>query len=686
MRVMQIGDLHFDNRLNKTEKDKRANCFDQMFEFLEVQVALNPIDYLVVGGDIAYHSAEDEYEEARLFFERLLKVLELEKSNVIMCPGNHDLLRDEMEYIDIPGNPSEIEERYLFEKIERLSGPFKNYIKFCNDLSIAPAVCRADGLKSHLLGVRSFENIQFLILNSAWAAKNDNYDGKMFIGSNFIESIIAEKLLDENKVTLTVMHHPDSCLIDFERGSYRGSTNTLKKIQQFSNLTLCGHTHEIELSISVKHNTPLCTCGAAFIDNHYPNGVAFYDIEDKQIIPTGCYYNDGTWIEKKAESINLRVSKESGKRELTILHKMILKEANISYRELQCNLNKTILDYINNLRYRRKGWLSDYDKALLLLLCSNEIAKEVIDIHFPESNSKKLKFYVDSVTNLSEYRNICLAISLSQMLGSEWKNIYKKIIKLEPIVYNHSIWGECTNEQYRKVISNQKNTEIFQIKLMGAKYRLMDNVFNSIHNVVSGIELCLASPYIISDSTLGNLEMNYYAPEFFRGEYLKDDENSYKIDAIRRSLIILNNLERFMIIHETHNIPIIVHFFKDEYPGFGYQSIKEAGFAHIFPDCLPLSKPKFRFAFEINSRDLINELERNIKNRILNKEVRVETIELNKNSIISIKNKIQKEIGEYFLNEKISFDLIEKNLIQLADKVEKDINLVKRFLEECYEV
>lgn len=686
MRIMQIGDLHFDNSINTTDKEKRENCFEEMFEFLENENAVHSVDYLVVGGDIAYHSAKDEYKEAEVFFRRLMDVLELDASRIIMCPGNHDLIRAEMEDLDIPKSAKEVEKRYLFEKLDSLSRPFANYIKFCNELSITPAVCRQDGLTSHLVGVRSFGDIQFLILNSAWAAKSNEYDGKMFVGCNFIESIIAGKILDENKITIAVMHHPDNCLIDFERGSYRGSTNTLKKIQKISNLTLCGHTHEIELSISEKYNTAISICGAAFIDNHYPNCVGFYDIGDKLIVPIGCYFNDGNWEKKQSKPINIRIPEEKGKRELDLLCNLVLKQKNLSFKNFQENLSKNLLRYIKGLHGRKKGWLSSYDKALLLLCCMNDIAKEAINIHYPEENSKELKSYVDSVTMIPEYRKICLAISLGQILGNTWREFYDRILKLDPVIYYHSIWGECTNDEYRKIISRQKSTDILQIKLMGAKYKLMENVFASIHNVISSMDLCLTSPYILSNSALASLEANYSAPVFFRGDYLKDENVSYKIDQIRRSLIIYYNLERFAEIHESHRIPIIVHLFRNEYPGLGYQSIKKAGFAHIFPDCLPLSKPKFRFAVEIKSVDLVSDLEETIKRRFEKGEISVETIILNKNSILQIKNRVQKELSEYLKKEKISFEKIEKSLVCLADKVEKDINKVRKFMEECYEL
>lgn len=685
MRIMQIGDLHFNHQEDRTKKDIRKNYFKQLKKNLEYESSNIPVDYLVVCGDIAYCADEREYDEAIDFFQDLLNILNLDSSHVIICPGNHDLDRKEMKLIEVPSTADEVEKNYSFENIDKLSCPFNKFIAFCKKLSIEPAICNNDGLQSYLLGVRSFNDIQFLILNTAWASKGDNYNEKMFIGSSFIESIIAAELLDENKITIVVMHHPDTALIQFERGNYSGCTNTLRKVQGLSDLTLCGHTHEIELSISTKFGAPLAVCGAAFFNNHYINGFACYDFEGKKIIPIGYYCNNDNWNQLTYPKLDIRIRDEHAKAELLNLYRRTIRKKELSFDILQSLYNSSLETYIDGLKKRRRGWLSSYDKALLLLFCTQNNVKEVIDFHYPKSDNTQLRSYVDEVTYIELYRNICLAVSLGQIIGTEWTSIFTKIIQSDVKVYHHSIWGESTNEKYRQVISRQNGTEIMQIKLMGAKYNLMENVFSSVHSVVSGMELFLASPFIMSNSALSKLEINYSAPSFFRSDYLQNETDSYKIDQVRRIMTIYYNLERFAHIHEEYKIPIKAYLFTDEYPGFGYQSISSAGFCHIFPDCLPLSKPKFRFAMELNGqRDLVSMIENAIKSRIDKKEILVDTYELNKASIRILRKKVQKELSEYLKKENITFHMIENVIVCLADRVEKDIDQVRNFMEECY--
>lgn len=689
MRILQIGDIHFDNRLSKTEKDKRNNCFEEMFDFLEQSIIEHPVDYLVLSGDIAYHGTPDEYEEAYTFIIDLLSKLNLDVSKLVMCPGNHDLDRTEIKEIDIPETPVAIEDRYSFESLKRISRPFENYISFCEKLGATPATCRKDGLSSYLIGVISFSDIQFLVLNSAWAAKDDDHNNKMFLGSNFIESIIAEKLIDPDKFTMTVVHHPLSSLIDFERGNYRGSTNTFRKVQKLSDITVCGHTHEMQLSISTEYGTPLAISGAAFIDNHYPNCVSVYNI-NKNVIQPVCYqYNEANdpekWQPKYYTEIFIDIPYEKAKRELSSLLKRILKyKERLSYKALSSLKTANLNNYFASLLNRRNGMLSSYDKALLLLYCEDNVVRDIFNKHYPCADKKGLRDFVDEVTQIPEYQDICTAISFAQLLGDEWLSIYNYIHSRSPIYYKNSIWGEITNENFRKNLCLQTNTKITQIKLMGSKYKLMRNVFSSVHKVVSEMHIFLASPYLFRDTTMVNLDSCYDAPVFLKAEYLSDGENSYSIDRIRRTLLIYFNIKHFTELSTSFNIPITVYFFTEEYPGFTYQSIQESGFAHLFPDCLPLSKPKFRFAIEINDISIVDLIEKTLFKRISSKEIPLEKMELSVESFELFKNALQKDLKQYFLRENIELCSFDKHMLYLADTVEVDTDTVHKFLEECY--
>ena len=691
MRILQIGDIHFDNQLSKTERDKRNNCFEEMFDFLEQNNIEYPIDYLVLSGDIAYHGTADEYEEAAHFINELLGKLNIDVSKLVICPGNHDLDRSVIKRIAIPDTPSEIEDSYSFEFLNQISQPFDNYIKFCKKMGVTPPTCRKNGLSSYLIGVVSFSDIQFLVLNSAWAAKDDTYNNKMFLGSNFIESIIAEKLIDPNKLTMTVVHHPVSSLIDFERGNYPGSTNTFKKVQKISDITVCGHTHEVQLSVNTEYGTPLAISGAAFIDNHYPNCVSVYDI-NRNIIQPICYqYNESNdpdnWQPKYYRKIRIKIPYEKAKREITALLKRVLKYPNdLSFKSLQTLKKGSLNEYFSSLLTRRIGMLSSYDKALLLLYCEDTTVREIFNKQYPYPDKKELKSFVDEVTEIPEYRNICTAVSLSQLLGDEWKSVYNFIQSRSPVYYKNSIWGDTTNENFRENMCLQTNTKITQIKLMGSKYKLMQNVFSSVHRVVSEMHIFLSSPFLVRDTTMVSLDSCYEAPLFLRADYLVGNDNSYSVDRIRRTLMIYYNIERFTNLSASFHVPITVYFFTKEYPGFAYQSIQESGFAHIFPDCLPLSKPRFRFAIEVKDSSIVDSIEKILYKRIDSNEIPLTKMNLSIESFMDFRKELQNDLKQYFIQENIQLEDLDKHMLSLADAVEVDTDTLYHFLKECYDL
>ncbi len=47
--------------------------------------------FLVASGDFAYTATEEEFSEARIFFNELQKTLEIPKNRIVFCPGNHDV-------------------------------------------------------------------------------------------------------------------------------------------------------------------------------------------------------------------------------------------------------------------------------------------------------------------------------------------------------------------------------------------------------------------------------------------------------------------------------------------------------------------------------------------------------------------------------------------------------------------
>jgi len=95
MLMLHISDIHF----------KSPDCLDQwldpdtpirtrMMRDLTQQVQkLGKVDAILIGGDVAFRAAPDEYQAARAWIQQLSEISGCPKERVFMVPGNHDVDR-----------------------------------------------------------------------------------------------------------------------------------------------------------------------------------------------------------------------------------------------------------------------------------------------------------------------------------------------------------------------------------------------------------------------------------------------------------------------------------------------------------------------------------------------------------------------------------------------------------------
>lgn len=95
MLMLHISDIHF----------KSPDCLDQwmdpelpirtrMMRDLTEQVRrLGNVDAILIGGDIAFKAAPDEYQAARAWIQQLSQISGCQKERIFVVPGNHDVDR-----------------------------------------------------------------------------------------------------------------------------------------------------------------------------------------------------------------------------------------------------------------------------------------------------------------------------------------------------------------------------------------------------------------------------------------------------------------------------------------------------------------------------------------------------------------------------------------------------------------
>lgn len=260
--ILHISDLHFGCGGERVElfnnQRKRLICslVQKLCDYYDDFGSWKP-DIVVVSGDIAYRGFAEEYE---IYINDFYKVIKsgfgIEDDCIIVCPGNHDVIRKNkivgrtatgapMYYprpSDIKINANigdELNElrQYNEEHIDRkqicnnINRPrarhFRDYIRAC--CNNAPQ----DIVRLHI--PQKWPWVHFAVLNSAWDCQDDHDEGKLRIGLDFLDEIInnSDAKGINDTIICAVFHHPHM-EIDINNGKGgRKICNWLARSEQY---------------------------------------------------------------------------------------------------------------------------------------------------------------------------------------------------------------------------------------------------------------------------------------------------------------------------------------------------------------------------------------------------------------------------------------------------------------------
>ena len=91
MQLLHISDPHFSSNSYNIEPYKIQ---EGLIELISDKVEDYDDFYLLITGDITFQGKQKGFEEAIIFFENIIKKTELKNTNVLACPGNHDISHD----------------------------------------------------------------------------------------------------------------------------------------------------------------------------------------------------------------------------------------------------------------------------------------------------------------------------------------------------------------------------------------------------------------------------------------------------------------------------------------------------------------------------------------------------------------------------------------------------------------
>ena len=299
--ILHLSDLHFGDE-SITDAARRKNVLDKLIGTLkDVDNKWKP-QLVVISGDIGWTGSREDYELAKTWLKNLLESLDLTAKELIICAGNHDIDLNEADFLVTPDNNQDADRYLQLENLKRFTSPFKNYISFCNDLGIQPLNLGEEN--SFLVGSRKTEELQFVVLNSAWFFRRKK-KRELWIGLPQIQLMKANRqLVDDQVISIAIMHHPPECLHEEETNSFGTRLNTYEYLSRYCSLVFSGHVHGALKKCDQKYeNAFLFTGGSSYSGDRVRNNFSLYQVNRKQFTVTRKPYGydpaDMKWSDNK---------------------------------------------------------------------------------------------------------------------------------------------------------------------------------------------------------------------------------------------------------------------------------------------------------------------------------------------------------------------------------------------------
>lgn len=240
---LHLSDLHLGRDIyNETVVIKK------LLIDIEEQTRTNQInlDFIFITGDLTFSGQKEEFEYAENFINELSIVCHVNKENIIIVPGNHDVARNDISELT-KESCSCIKNRELVSEIigndgerKRYSKGLKNYREFlCRNFNWAKK--RKESALSYTIN-REINNVSIsvLALNTAWLSYGaGNEKGKIILGERQVREALAEA--DNSQMVIVLMHHPFEWLEWFDAQDVQGM------LERRADYILNGHEHRLDV-------------------------------------------------------------------------------------------------------------------------------------------------------------------------------------------------------------------------------------------------------------------------------------------------------------------------------------------------------------------------------------------------------------------------------------------------------
>ncbi|WP_145048386.1 metallophosphoesterase [Paenibacillus xylanexedens] len=314
--ILHLSDIHFgmeslDNK--PTAYAKRKNALEGLVSTIkELNIEDRP-QVIVITGDITWRGTALGFDQARIWINSLLEDLAVPKGNLIICPGNHDIDRDEAIGVLPPQSSKDADKWLSIEHYNKFIRPFHKFMDFSSALDI-PTLKLHNDESNRLVGYRDVENLRFLVMNSAWFSRGNEDRGKLWLGLPQLEVMTSDGVLDRKndlKPTIALVHHPKEWFHDEEQNTYANRPSTYRYLAERCHIILSGHVHgSIEKPSVINDSSYLITGGASYAGENYRNNFSILKVDSALYTVTQIpfEYDPGKdeWNERRRENFSLK--------------------------------------------------------------------------------------------------------------------------------------------------------------------------------------------------------------------------------------------------------------------------------------------------------------------------------------------------------------------------------------------
>ena len=94
MQILHFSDLHFGNSNATFNRYQLASALTDWLNNNQTKTIL------VISGDVTFRGKREGYRDAKDFFQDIIQKCRIERDNIILCPGNHDIVEGSFSRFD----------------------------------------------------------------------------------------------------------------------------------------------------------------------------------------------------------------------------------------------------------------------------------------------------------------------------------------------------------------------------------------------------------------------------------------------------------------------------------------------------------------------------------------------------------------------------------------------------------